>query len=444
MTFKGLLCVSVLFIVTSAQIYDPGESSDPNEHNDNKLASGINELGFQLTKQLMKSNGNEKNVVLSPASISGLLAMTLLGSVGEAYDELAQALQFSKDIKLNRNTHERFGELLRALNSDNASSKTLYADVVFADKSSKLREAYREYLKRVYNGNAIGLDFKDQQTAKDTINEWVKENTQGKIPSFLKDSLPVSTKVVLLSALYFSGQWKHPFLVEYTQKLPFNAPLEKTVMVDQMLNIGSFPYLSSYTDDLLMVALPYNDSMTTMYAIKPRRPRKMTLPDLLDKLDYYKIDELINRLSDRKCVIRFPKMDLQKTEKLEDSLKALGIKSIFTPGQANFALMIDSNSVENKTETKLLSRINTDDEETSRSFKEMVNGLPNPGVFVDTILHDVKIKIDEYGTEAVAASGGILARTAEQFYADSPFYIFIRNERTKLVTFSAVVFDPTS
>lgn len=49
----------------------------------------------------------------------------------------------------------------------------------------------------------------------------------------------------------------------------------------------------------------------------------------------------------------------------------------------------------------------------------------------------------EYGTEAVAATSAILARSAEQFYADSPFYMFIRNERTKLVTFSAVIFDPT-
>lgn len=51
--------------------------------------------------------------------------------------------------------------------------------------------------------------------------------------------------------------------------------------------------------------------------------------------------------------------------------------------------------------------------------------------------------ITEYGTEAVAATSGILARSAEQFYADSPFYMFIRNEKTKLVTFSAAIYDPT-
>lgn len=49
----------------------------------------------------------------------------------------------------------------------------------------------------------------------------------------------------------------------------------------------------------------------------------------------------------------------------------------------------------------------------------------------------------EFGTEAVAASSAFISRTANLFYADSPFYLFIRNERTKLVTFSAAIFDPT-
>lgn len=44
----------------------------------------------------------------------------------------------------------------------------------------------------------------------------------------------------------------------------------------------------------------------------------------------------------------------------------------------------------------------------------------------------------------MAATAGVLARTAKLFYADSPFYMFIRNEQTKLVTFSAAIFDPTA
>ncbi|CAK1540437.1 unnamed protein product [Leptosia nina] len=413
----------------------------PNQSSNEKIISSVNELGFHLIKELMRSNQN-KNVVISPAGISGLLAMTLLGSVGESYEELARVLGFSEDVQRNRENHEHFGELLRALNSNDTTSKTLYSDAIFTDTRSTLREVFRVYLNRVYGGEAIATDFQDKLQAKNVINEWVKNNTIGKIPDFLKQTLPIDTKVVLLSALYFSGQWQHPFLIEYTKSLPFTGPTG-TSMVDQMLNMGTFPYLNSYTDDLHMVALPYNDSSTIMYALKPRRPKELSLPELLSRLDFDKVNSLIDKMKTRKCVIRYPKMDLQWTEDLKDSLKALGVTSMFQPDQANFALMVDSNMVVNKTENEVLSRINAGDLE-ERSFKEIVNSLPNPGVYVDSILHDVKITIDEYGTEAVAATSGILARSAELFYADTPFFMFIRNEKTKLVTFSAAIFDPNS
>ncbi|KOB65875.1 Uncharacterized protein OBRU01_22596 [Operophtera brumata] len=192
-----------------------------------------------------------------------------------------------------------------------------------------------------------------------------------------------------------------------------------------------------------MIALPYNDSITTMYVIKPIFPNRLSLLDLMNRLDYAKIDKLTNQMENSKSVIRFPKMDLQNKVKLEKALKALGVQSLFTPGGANFALMVDSNTVPNKTEVDIISRINDEDED-SKGLKELLKSLPNPGMHVDSVLHDVKLTINEYGTEAVAATAGVLARTAKLFYADSPFYMFIRNEKTKLVTFSAAIFDPTA
>lgn len=143
-----------------------------------------------------------------------------------------------------------------------------------------------------------------------------------------------------------------------------------------------------------MIALPYNDSVNTMYALKPRRSNVNSLPELLNKLNFKKINDLIAKMENRKCVIRYPKMDLQKTLNLEEPLKAVGVSSIFKPGQANFALMIDSNTAMNKTENELISRINSGDFEESRSLRKIVDSLPNPGVYVDTVIHDVKLTID--------------------------------------------------
>ncbi|KAM3964186.1 LOW QUALITY PROTEIN: serine protease inhibitor 13 [Aphomia sociella] len=404
------------------------------------LARSINNFGYKLMMETMKKNEN-MNIAMSPTSITGVLAMILLGSVGQTYDEIANILGFSKDILANRKNHERFGELLQALNT-NSSSKTTYADAIFVDNSTHLRDIYRTYLKTVYHGDAIRTDFGDVVKAREVINEWVKEHTKGKI-GFLKQTLPESTRVVLLSAVYFSGQWAKPFLPEYTREMLFKTP-NKEVMANLMANFGNFDYLFSVEDQLHMVALPYNDSTTTMYVLKPRFPKRLSLFDLMSKLDYNKIEGLINRMTSKTCVIRFPKMKLQSNVKLEVSLKALGVNSMFVPGEANFALMVDGNSVINKTETELISRINTGDEEEARGLKELVNDLINPGVHVDSLIHEVKMTINEFGTEAVAATSAVTTRSAEMFYADTPFYLFIRNEKTKLVTFSAIIYDPTA
>ncbi|CAB3223710.1 unnamed protein product [Arctia plantaginis] len=412
----------------------------PEQINDN-IALAVNKFGYKLLLKMMNEKKND-NIVISPTGVAGLLAMTLLGSVGTTYDEIAEALGFSQDIFTNRKNHEQLGELLQSINA-NVSSKTLYADAIFVDTQTPLRQLYRNYLHDVYRGEILNTNFTDSEDAKNKINEWVTNNTEGQIENFLKRSLPTSTKVALLSALYFNGQWEKPFLPEYTTKLPFKKG-KVTVMADLMLNFGHFNFTVSENNDFIMLALPYNDSETNMYAVKPRLPNKLNLLDLMEKIDYEQIDKTINEMTIKKCVVRFPKLELKTSMNLDNSLKAIGIQDMFTPGAANFALMVNGNAIVNNTEEELITRSGTKIEDKESSLiKDMLDSLPNPGIHVDSVTHEVKLTINEYGTEAVAATSAVLARSAELFYADTPFYIFIRNEKTHLVTFSAVIFDPT-
>ncbi|XP_041988273.1 serine protease inhibitor 28Dc-like [Aricia agestis] len=401
-------------------------------------ANYVNGFGHKLITQMM-TDDEDKNVIISPTGIAGLLAMTLLGTVGRSYDELADTLGFSRDVRGNLKNHEEFGNLLRSLNG-NGLSKTVYADVVLVDTHVKLRDVYRQFLRRVYDGEALSIDFGDRNSAKATINKWVSEHTMEKISEFLKEPLPADTRAVLLSALYFASQWQTPFIPEFTNKMTFKKP-GQDVAADLMLNLGEFNYTDSHDNGLQMIALPYNDSVTTLYALKPKYPKDTSIKELLSKLDFEQIDRLIDEMKVQKVVVRFPKMELQSSANLEGAMKRIGIETIFRPKLANFALMIDTNMVANKTENEILARIHDDDDV---GLNRIINSLPNPDVHIDSIIHDVRITINEYGTEAVAATAGVLAKTAEQFYADSPFYMFIRNENTKLVTFSAIINDPTT
>ncbi|CAD0199755.1 unnamed protein product [Chrysodeixis includens] len=412
------------------------QAATPNELD---VATAINEFGFKLLVKMMKQKKNE-NLVISPSGIAGVLAMALLGTVGTTYSEVAETLGFSQDIIVNRKNHEQFGALLQALNT-NVSSKTLYADAIFVDDNTQLREIYRKYLNDVYGGDVLSTDFQQAEQATLSINEWVRNHTEGKIETLFAEPLPPVTKVVLLSTLYFKGQWDQPFVPDATMKLPFNRTKDE-VMADLMLNFGKFRYSFASRHGLHILAMPYNDSETTMYALMPIFPNELSILDLMESLDYKKIDEIINGMSVKQCVVRFPKMDIRSTVKLQDALQTMGIRSIFTPGLANFALMVNSNMVVNKTEEEIITSIDQGQIQT-KGVTDLVNNLPNPGIHIDYIVHDVKMTINEYGTEAVAATGALLSRSAQRFYTDSPFYMFIRNEKTKLVTFSAVIFDPT-
>lgn len=143
-----------------------------------------------------------------------------------------------------------------------------------------------------------------------------------------------------------------------------------------------------------MIALPYNDSTTTMYVIKPRFPHRLNISQLMDHLSYEKIDRLIDQMTNRKCVIRFPKMELKSKVNLKEALMDLGAKTMFMPGKANFAVMLESNNVSNtSSEDDLLTRIASGEGE-AKTLKNLVDKFTNPGVHVDSVMHEVKMTVD--------------------------------------------------
>lgn len=80
-------------------------------------------------------------------------------------------LCFFTDILTNRKYHEDFGSRLLTLNAND--TKTLYANAVFVDRRSRLRDVFRTYLQRVYRGEALQADFENKDKVKQMINELV-------------------------------------------------------------------------------------------------------------------------------------------------------------------------------------------------------------------------------------------------------------------------------
>ena len=103
------------------------------------------------------------------------------------------------------------------------------------------------------------LDF-SSPSALETINDWVSENTGGKIENML-DKIPQNVVMYLINALYFNAVWTYRFEETDTYEGEFNTG-GGVVNADMMSIFGHFPY---YQNEIFQaLQLPYGAGVYAM------------------------------------------------------------------------------------------------------------------------------------------------------------------------------------
>ena len=100
-----------------------------------------------------------------------------------------------------------------------------------------LVDAYLQSTQEFFLAKPTGLDFGKSEEARNTINQWVEEQTNNKIKELLaKESVDASTKLVLVNAIYFKGDWDVKFDKSRTRKDDFHVTPDHVVQVDMMFS----------------------------------------------------------------------------------------------------------------------------------------------------------------------------------------------------------------
>jgi serpin B len=150
------------------------------------------------------------------------------------------------------------------------------------------------------------------------------------------------------------------------------------------------------------VAIPYQ--AMSMIVILPGTGQFAAVERLIDT-DL--VERVVSELRIRLIALGLPKFELDWGGELGEALGALGIKRVF-----------DSNEVD-------LSGISDHPE----------------GLFVSEIVHQARVRVDEYGTEAAAVTSVLLAGLAEMpqepypMVVDRPFLFLIRDDLTGAILF---------
>ncbi|XP_072765358.1 serine protease inhibitor 28Dc isoform X2 [Anoplolepis gracilipes] len=316
------------------------------------IARGIMKFTLDLDRAIYNTKDNasvanhRENVIFSPLSVAVALSLVLLGSAGRTFDEVSRVLGLQIGVNISQHSeivHQTFGQLLDIVNYRIEGSNKPRVDSasgVFVQEGYPIRPEFRAISANVYKSEVINLDFQRKgKEAEDIINNWVKERTMGKIDGILNSPPDPTTMVILLSALYFKGEWNQHFLEGMTQRREFFIESNDMIQVDMMFNGGNFPFYEDKSLGVKILALPYKGLETSMYVLLPKAEGATALKNFQNQLTVETIENLISNLKNETCIIGFPRMKLSSTLSLNNALQNLGLSSLFNAKTADLSLL---------------------------------------------------------------------------------------------------------
>jgi serpin B len=403
-TIKLLAWIFLLSLISCVEGY---EVDNPDPAKDSfAITEKTSEFGWKLFQEKVKESGDQ-NVLISPLSIQVALSMALNGANGKTLSEMRSTLGF-EDWKVSDINLQTAG--LRALMEDEDQKASLItANGFFYDPNRVIiLNSFIEPLVNQYRAGFLELNFEDPSTIP-AINDWIKENTNGKINDLLKE-IKKEDIAFLINALAFKADWAKGFDPEWTKIGPFITNQGTEIQVEFVS--GEQDFSVAKTDDFLMVDLPFVDSTFSLSLIKPQGEtfHQINWVSLISAKDLW---DMWFNLTTQNTVLEFPKLDLTDESPLEETLQHLGMVEAFSPDSADFSKMGQSRIGKN--------------------------------IYIRKVSHKALLKIDEGGAEGAAAA--VVVFSSETSYNsirfDHPFVIVLRHIPSQAILFAGLVNDPS-
>ena len=247
--------------------------------------TGNNAFAAELFQQLDKTHA-DKNLFLSPFSISSALSMTAQGAGKKTFDQMTQVLHFSLPVANNGLAFFQAGMAEISTQLLGTDAKRPYelsvANGLWVDQTFPLSAGFVEASKKNFQAGVNAVDFvHNAQAARKLINDTIASQTHDKITDLIpQGSVDASTALVLTNAIYFKGTWETQFDKKATTDQPFHAP-GKDVDVPMMKSPASSTFAYAETDDVQTLTLPYK---VVADAGKPDLSMVIILPKKVDGL----------------------------------------------------------------------------------------------------------------------------------------------------------------
>ena len=229
------------------------------------VVEGNTAFALDLYQQLRQTEGN---LFFSPYSISTALAMTYAGARGVTEAQMADALHF---LLTQDALHPAFAKLEALLRDIQASGdvQLSVANALWPHIEYRFLDSFLDLVKVNYGVTRAAMDYSDPEAARQQINAWVEEKTNGKIQDLIPPGIiNTLTRLVLTNAIFFKGNWASQFEKARTRDADFALLSGKRVAVPMMAQKLECGY--GETDGLQILKLPYVGDALSMIVLLPR------------------------------------------------------------------------------------------------------------------------------------------------------------------------------
>jgi len=369
-------------------------------------------FALDLYQKLAEEPGN---LFFSPHSISVALAMTWAGARGNTETQMASVLHFGLE---QERLHPAFDWLDLALNSrgqgasgkDEEPFRLHLINRLFGQVGYEFMAPFLDTLALNYGAGLHLLDFAaDPEDSRQKINLWVANQTEDRIDDLIpQDAISKLTRLVLVNAIYFNAAWQKVFNDELTHDGVFNRLDGSQVTVPMMVQGKSLPYAEG--QGWQAVEIPYEGNELSMVVIVPQED----FSTFEKSLDGDKLASILSGLGSGYATLTMPRFAIDGYAiSLKTMLSELGMKDAFITGVADFSGMDGADDL-----------------------------------FIGNVLHQAFVTVDEYGTEAAAATAVSVEATSiiditQHVDADRPFIFLIRDIQTEAILFIGRVVDPS-
>ena len=405
--------LALTFAMTSCNSDEDGGSMNASNISLDPLETEVNEVSNMFAGRLLNAasaQAPDENQAFSPLSIQMALSMLANGADGDTYTELVSGLGFGgMNIESVNSYNEK---LVKVLPTADKEVDLAIANSLWTGDAYPVYDEFISSCAKAFNANIGKVDFMDEKGTLETVNNWIADNTRGKITKVLDELIdPADEVFILANALYFKGTWTEKFNTANTRPASF-INYDNSESKVEMMHGGKATHTYLDNKRFTCLSMPYGNGSFSFDILYPScnnelLKKQQSVPDatINDAEEWLKSNTILapSEIKDE-ATINMPKFSISSKFLANAILAKMGITKIFDTDNANLSKICDANCI------------------------------------VSQVVHGCNIAVDESGAEAAASTvveGFVdMAQTAPiPFTIDHPFIYMIRENSTGAILF---------